>query len=115
MRLTENNIENFIANNKDENIYVDFKEKFNDNNARLIHDVLCMANADHSGDRYILFGVEDKTGKVIGVQNNKYRKNTEKFINLLTNTKINTMPKLDVYTVSIRGLEIDIMQISNLP
>ena len=39
----------------------DFKLQHHENNADLIHDVLCLANADCTGPRYLIFGVEDQS------------------------------------------------------
>ncbi|WP_224358814.1 hypothetical protein [Klebsiella grimontii] len=33
---------------------------YHQNNAALVHDILCMANVLHDGDRYLIFGVTDE-------------------------------------------------------
>ena len=50
-----------LIDRQTEGTYWDFKRQHHENSAELIHDVLCLANADHDGDRYIIFGVEDQT------------------------------------------------------
>lgn len=49
-------IEKLIASGK-EGPWWDFKQTYHQNNAALVHDILCMANVLHDGDRYLIFGV----------------------------------------------------------
>lgn len=93
--------------------YLDFKKEYSDNNAALIHDLLCLLNAEAKSDRYLIFGVEDKTGKIIGVENDKNRKNSQNIINLIRNAKINKMPTISIETSTIDGHEIDILILHN--
>lgn len=47
-----------IASGK-EGVYWDFKQEYSQEAKviDLIHDIICLANADHDGDRYLIFGV----------------------------------------------------------
>ncbi len=47
-------IEKLIASGK-EGPWWDFKQTYHQNNAALVHDILCMANVLHDGDRYQKF------------------------------------------------------------
>ena len=49
-----------LINRKAEGTYWDFKCEHHRCKADLIHDVLCLANAKHTGDRFLIFGVDDK-------------------------------------------------------
>ena len=49
-----------LINRKAEGTYWDFKREHHSNNGELIHDVLCLANTKHTGDRFLIFGVDDK-------------------------------------------------------
>lgn len=49
-----------LINRKVEGTYWDFKRKHHEDNYNLIHDVLCLANAKHTGDRFLIFGVDDE-------------------------------------------------------
>ena len=49
-----------LINRKTEGTYWDFKRKHHKDTADLIHDVLCLANAKHTGDRFLIFGVDDE-------------------------------------------------------
>ena len=48
-----------LVSRRTEGTYWDFKCKHHDRNADLIHDVLCLANANHDVDRYLIYGVDD--------------------------------------------------------
>ena len=50
-----------------EGVYWDFKQKHHENKAELVHDVLCLANADWVGSRYLVYGIEDQTFEIVGV------------------------------------------------
>ena len=49
-----------LINRKAEGTYWDFKREHHRCKADLIHDVLCLANAKHTGDRFLIYGVDDK-------------------------------------------------------
>ena len=49
-----------LINRKVEGTHWDFKCKHHKSIADLIHDVLCLANAKHIGDRFLIFGVDDE-------------------------------------------------------
>lgn len=49
-----------LINRKIEGTYWDFKREHYKNNADLIHDVLCLTNAKHTGDRFLIFGVDNE-------------------------------------------------------
>lgn len=44
---------------KKEGVYWDFKQEHHSNPTEFIHDVICLANAKHDGDKYLIFGIED--------------------------------------------------------
>ena len=48
-----------LISRKGEGTYWDFKREHHKNKADLIHDILCLANAKHTGDRFLIFGVDD--------------------------------------------------------
>lgn len=76
---------------EDESEFLDFKERFHDNNVKLLHDILCLVNAYSDGDRYLVFGVkDDKT--VCGVDSDPNKKNTANFQDLLRQSKLNRIP-----------------------
>ena len=60
----------------------DFKLQHHDNNANLIHDVLCLANADHAGPRYLIFGVENQSFALHSIANTPGRKTQSDIVSL---------------------------------
>lgn len=92
--------------------YLDFKVQWHSTGADLIHDILCLANARHDGDRYLLIGVaDDKT--IAGVPD-IHRRNQEQ-LNTLLRSKFNIMPSVRVATVEIDNKKIDVVSIKDLP
>ena len=57
-----------LINQNKEGLYWDFKSQVPKNNNDLIYDILCLANCQFNGDRYLIFGVSqiDDNFKVIG-------------------------------------------------
>ena len=49
-----------LINRKIEGAYWDFKREHHKSKPDLIHDVLCLANAEHTGNRFLIFGVDDE-------------------------------------------------------
>lgn len=109
-------VKSFI-DRKTEGSYWDFKRSWHSNNADLLKDILCMANNTtvDMQDGYIIFGIEDKTYKVIGVSGDKNRKNQENIIGFLSNQiwSGEEMPAVDVKTIEIVEKEIDVLIIHN--
>ena len=44
---------------KKEGDYWDFKREPHNNNADLLHDILCLSNSLHKGDRYLIIGIDE--------------------------------------------------------
>ena len=111
-RINDSLLLELIEENNSESINVDFKQQWHDNNAKLVHDILCLCNADYNGDRFILFGVNDDA-QIIGVNQDKKRKDNATLINLIRDSQFNRLPEIDIYTLNVHNLKIDIIQIKN--
>ena len=61
----------------------DFKLRHHENNADLIHDVLCLANADHTGPRYLIFGIDNQSFALHSIANTPGRKTQADIVSLL--------------------------------
>ena len=83
-------IEKLIASGM-EGPWWDFKQTYHQNNAALVHDILCMANVLHDGDRYLIFGVTDK-GLITGVPEDSKQLNQANLIDLLRKVSFWTDP-----------------------
>lgn len=109
-------VKSFI-DGESEGSYWDFKRSWHSNNADLLKDIICMANNTtvNMQDGYIIFGVEDKTYKVIGISGDENRKNQENIIGFLSSQiwSGEEMPDVDVKTIEITGKEIDVLIIHN--
>ena len=112
-KLTQKELKELINNNSAESVYVDFKQKWHSCNTELLHDILCLSNADYDGDRFLLFGVNDQ-GKLIGlIPEDNFRKKDHQLQDLINNANFSSRPDFSLYTLSIDQKEIDIIQIAN--
>lgn len=104
-----------LLSTKKEGEWWDFKREFTDNNAQLVHDIICMANQRSRNDAYIIYGIEDETFKVIGTENAPGRKNQQNVINLLNQVRFSgeNRPEILLDTVIIDGHEVDVLQVIN--
>ena len=103
------NIETEIFNlieSKREGDYWDFKQEPHDNKASLLHDILCLSNSLHRGNRFLIYGVSDpKDGtEVIGLtkeQNN--RKTQVQFIDFLRTKSFagDCRPEIELHTIEL--------------
>lgn len=106
-----------LINKKQEGGYWDFKQQWHDSKADLLHDIICLANNMENRDSYLIFGVEDKTCQIIGINedNNRNRLNTVRVVNFLHDKKFvgDIRPMARVETIDIEGKKLDILIIEN--
>ncbi|USS92965.1 ATP-binding protein [Fructilactobacillus ixorae] len=99
-----------------EDDYHDFKEEWYSKNhkAEMIKDIFSFVNTVHHHDCYLIFGVEDKTCNVVGVENDNNRYNTQQITDFLNNLPIEPeAPSIKVETLNIQGHEIDVLKIKD--
>jgi hypothetical protein len=96
---------------KREGDYWDFKREHHNNKAELLHDILCMANSQNNNDSYIIFGVEDKTGDIVGVENDTNRRNQQGIIDFLRSKNFagDYRPTIELRTVVFQQHEVDVL------
>lgn len=96
--------------------FLDFKEQFHENNAYLLHDILCLANNTRFQDAYIVFGINDR-GETVGVENDQKRIKSANIHDFLNNIRHlffnNEIPEVDVVKQPDSGHEIDILEIKS--
>ena len=99
-------IMNLIAS-KTEGQYWDFKREPHKNNESLVHDILCLANTKHDGDRFLIIGVADssKNCEIIGLDENTPKRKKEAELNDCLNSK--EFGGGNVPIVNVRTLNID--------
>lgn len=112
-RLSELDVKKLIGTGECE--WIDFKEKHHSNKADLVHDVLCLANADYSGDRYLVIGIRDSDRTIAGVELDNGRRRSQEILNLIQNAGMNHVPRLEVLTVSYERHEVDLVVIKDMP
>lgn len=105
---------------KRESNYWDFKQEPHDNKASLLHDILCLSNSIHRGDRYLIYGVSDpKEGtNIIGLTINQVnRKSQVEFIDFLRSKPFagDCRPEVELRTFQIDGKNIDVLVIFDNP
>jgi hypothetical protein len=107
-------IQGLIAS-KREGDYWDFKREHHNNKADLLHDILCMANSQQDHDCYIIFGVEDKTGNIVGVENDENRRNQQGVIDFLRSKKFagDNRPTVEMRTIKHDEHVVDVLIVFN--
>lgn len=107
-------IEKLIASGK-EGPWWDFKQTYHQNNAALVHDILCMANVLHDGDRYLIFGVNDE-GVITGVPEDGKQLNQANLIDLLRKVSFaeHHCPDIQLHHITLQHKVLAILQIRNV-
>ena len=102
-----------LIEKKSEGEFWDYKQKWYEANADMLHDIICMANNLANRDAYIIIGVSDN-GEILGVPKEN-RKNQENVITFLRNVSFegSIRPTVRVQTMIIGGKEIDVIEIKN--
>lgn len=93
----------------------DFKLMHHHDKAALVHDIICMANNRPRRDSYIIFGIEDKTFKVIGVERDANRRNQQVITNILRSVNFagGVRPRIELQTIILEEHEIDVLVIKD--
>ena len=93
----------------------DFKREHHHDKADLVHDITCMANSRANRDAYIILGVEDKTFRILGVENNTIRRNQQGIVDILRSVSYagGVRPRIELRTVTIEQHEIDVLVVKN--
>ncbi|WP_341485464.1 ATP-binding protein [Listeria seeligeri] len=100
---------------KREDDYWDFKQCHQHNKANLLHDIICMANNRSMQDGYIIFGVEDNTFNIVGVETDNNRRSQQNIIDFLKEKSfsMNIRPKIQLITLDIADHQLDILIVHN--
>jgi hypothetical protein len=105
-------IQSLISRKESESL--DFKREFHENNAKLLHDILCLSNSFYDGDRFIIFGItDDKT--VRGIENDPNKKTNAELHDFLRQVHLNRIPKIELTFHKVDGHEVGLLQIMNAP
>jgi hypothetical protein len=105
-------LQNLLAQKESESL--DFKREFHANNAKFLHDILCLSNSFYEGDRFIVFGVaNDKS--VHGIETDRNRKTSADIHDFLRQVYLNKIPPVALTFHQLAGHEICVLQIANTP
>ena len=107
-----------LVTRRSEGVYWDFKQIHHSNGFRLIHDVLCLANAAHDGPRFLVYGVANNytLHSIDGDAGRKtqadiagiFRDNASKF-------NESRFPTFYLQEVSVQGALLDVLVIEDRP
>ena len=104
-----------LLKTKREDDWWDFKQCHHQNKADLLHDIICLANNRANRDAYIIFGVEDKTYNIHGVENDPNRRNQQVIVDFLRSKGFagQVRPRVEVRTIRINDHELDVFIVKN--
>ena len=102
-----------------EGVYWDFKLKHHSNKGDLIHDVLCLANAEHDGPRFLVFGVEDGGALVQSIEADGGRRTQAEIASLFRDNAgkffQSRFPTFHLRTIEMDGKQVDVLIIEDEP
>ena len=108
-----------LVSRKAEGRYWDFKLLHHGNKAELIHDILCLANAEHEGRRYLIFGVQDRSYDLRSIAGTEGRRSQADIADLLRANahKFSESRTPDVYLLEVQhdGKVLDVLVIEDRP
>lgn len=94
--------------------YWDFKEKYSEKKADLLHDIICMANNLTDKDGLIIFGISDSF-EVIDITDDPNRKNQQNIITFLKSKSFagDIIPQIELKVVQVNGKNVDVLIVKN--
>ncbi|MGN8224621.1 AlbA family DNA-binding domain-containing protein, partial [Gracilimonas sp. BCB1] len=107
-----------IIQSLNEGVFSDFKKEPHENNAKLLHDIICLSNSYHKGNRYLIIGVSDPAEgcEIIGLdENTPNRKKQSDLIDFLRTKSFagHQRPSIGLKTIELNSKELDIIVIRN--
>lgn len=97
---------------KHEGNYWDFKQEHhsNENNHKLLHDIICLANNLENREAYLIIGVDDN-GNLVGYKDDSFRRNQQQLNDLVRHKRWEGYgaPDIRLSTLYIEGTEIDVI------
>lgn len=123
MVLSQEKLEEIIRMAPEENDHWDFKLQWYKKNNRndLLLDIMNMVNTPHHDDCYIIIGVDDKYGDIVGIKDNKGRMNRQNLQDFLRKEPFaqNFYPLTDVKRYEVysptegKNVKVDVITIFN--
>ena len=96
--------------------WLDFKQelKLSDSKIDLLHDILCLSNVLYDGDRYLIYGVVDKTWELKGLSEEQELKSSD-IHDFIRSQVWNRMPLIAVDHVCIEGRKFGFIVVADTP
>lgn len=111
-------IKDLIARNS-EGDYWDFKRKHHATNGDLVHDILCLANAEHNGPRFLVFGVDTADFSLHDIKRSDGRRTQADIAALFRDNAAkffqSRFPTFQLHEIAIDGIPVDVLVIEDVP
>ena len=111
-------IKDLIARNG-EGDYWDFKRKHHAAKGDLVHDILCLANAEHRGPRFLVFGVDDNDFSLHDIERSDGRRTQADIAGLFRDNAAkffqSRFPTFHLREIAIDGITVDVLVIEDEP
>ena len=108
-----------LINRKAEGTYWDFKREYHKCKSDLIHDVLCLANTKHTGDRFLIFGVDDENFSLHKITEDSGRKTQAELAGLFRDNANkffqSRFPEFYLKEITLDGVFLDVLVIEDTP
>ena len=105
-----------LIGRKSEGTYWDFKREHHKSKSDLIHDVLCLANAQHKGKRFLVFGVDDKF-RLCSIENDTDRRSQADLASIFRGNASRffqfRFPEFYLQEITLEGKLLDVLVIEN--
>ena len=108
-----------LITRKGEGVYWDFKRQHHATKGDLVHDVLCLANAEHDGVRLLIFGVDDSDYSLRNVKGSPGRRTQADIAGLFRDNAgkffQSRFPTFHLREIEIDGSLVDVLVIEDEP
>ena len=108
-----------LIDRRSEGVYWDFKCEHHTDKWKLVHDVLCLANAEHDGPRFLVFGVKDEDFSVRSIEHDSVRRTQADIATLFCNNARkffqSRFPTFHLQEIEINGALVDVLVIEDEP
>ncbi len=105
-----------LLHSKSEGGYWDFKRSWHEDDASLLHDIICLANNIENRDCYLIIGVDEKNNfEFYPLNDDHNRKNSNELTTFLRDKKFfgGIRPSISLQTITVEGYEIDVLTVKN--
>jgi hypothetical protein len=109
-----------LIESKREGVFWDFKVEPHENNAELLHDIICLANSPHKGNKYLIFGVSDPNSncELKGLYKNHPKRKTQvQYIDFLRSKSFagDNRPEIELKNLKINHYDVDVLIVFDRP